>query len=223
MAEEAGKSQLLVQEPRCPGPGVGALAAHSTAIPARGGPCSPRSGLRHRRLSDGPVSAALMGVLECAHAWLRVADRAHHHRRHSGPAGRTAASAGSRGVPPVPTPTASPPRPLIRTRSPTVHSRAAKRGDDPRPDGCAPWRLNRGVGDGGGVDSGVHAVTVQAFVFAVRPPSVSYAALDAGVARALLGFLSASYAFAPLLAGRALAQPVDCIDERPVVLTGGRC
>ena len=95
MAEEAGKSQLLVQEPRCPGPGVGALAAHSTAIPARGDPgVRLDRGLRHRRLSDGPVSAARHGCARCAHASLRVADRAHHHRRHSGPAGRTAASAG---------------------------------------------------------------------------------------------------------------------------------
>ena len=36
----------------------------------------------------------------------------------------------------------------------------------------------------------VHAVTVQAFVFAVRPPSVSYAALDAGVAPALIGLVT---------------------------------
>ncbi len=66
----------------------------------------------------------------------------------------------------------------------------------------------------------VHAVTVQAFVFAVRP-SVSYAALDAGVAPALLGLLSASYAFAPLLLALPAGQLVDRFGERPVLLTGG--
>lgn len=61
----------------------------------------------------------------------------------------------------------------------------------------------------------VHAVAVQAFVFAVRP-TVSYAALDAGVAPALLGMLSACYAFAPLL----LALPAGRLADRLGCATG---
>jgi MFS family permease len=66
----------------------------------------------------------------------------------------------------------------------------------------------------------VHAVAVQAFVFALRP-SVSYAALDAGVAPALLGLLSACYAFAPLLLALPAGRLVDRVGERPVLLVGG--
>ena len=66
----------------------------------------------------------------------------------------------------------------------------------------------------------VHAVAVQAFVFAVRP-TVSYAALDAGVAPALLGLLSACYAFAPLLLALPAGRLADRLGVRPVLLIGG--
>lgn len=65
----------------------------------------------------------------------------------------------------------------------------------------------------------IHAVAVQAFVFAVRP-TVSYAALDAGVSSVWLGFLSASYAFAPLLLALPAGRVVDRYGERPVLLAG---
>jgi MFS transporter len=61
---------------------------------------------------------------------------------------------------------------------------------------------------------------VQAFVFAVRP-TVSYAALDSGVAPALLGLLSACYAFAPLLLALPAGRLADRLGVRPVLLIGG--
>jgi MFS family permease len=66
----------------------------------------------------------------------------------------------------------------------------------------------------------VHAVAVQAFVFALRP-TVSYAALDAGVTPALLGLLFACYAFAPLLLALPAGRLADRVGERPVLLVGG--
>lgn len=66
---------------------------------------------------------------------------------------------------------------------------------------------------------GVHALAVQAVGFSVRP-AVAYAALDAGVAPALLGVLSASYALAPLVLALPVGRAVDRIGERPVLIAG---
>lgn len=67
---------------------------------------------------------------------------------------------------------------------------------------------------------GVHALAVQAVGFSVRP-AVAYAALDAGVAPALLGALSASYAVAPLILALPTGRLVDRVGERPVLIGGG--
>ncbi|MET0899207.1 MAG: MFS transporter [Mycobacterium sp.] len=67
---------------------------------------------------------------------------------------------------------------------------------------------------------GVHALSVQAVGFSVRP-AVAYAALDAGVAPALLGALSASYALAPLILALPVGRLVDRVGERPVLIGGG--
>ncbi|MDG4668155.1 MFS transporter [Mycobacterium sp. 236(2023)] len=66
---------------------------------------------------------------------------------------------------------------------------------------------------------GVHALAVQAIGFSVRP-AISYAALDAGVAPALLGLLSASYAIAPLLLALPVGRLVDRVGEKPVLIGG---
>jgi MFS family permease len=55
--------------------------------------------------------------------------------------------------------------------------------------------------------------------FSVRP-AVAYAALDAGVAPALLGVLSASYALAPLVLALPVGRMVDRMGERPALLGG---
>lgn len=51
-------------------------------------------------------------------------------------------------------------------------------------------------------------------------PAVAYAALDAGVAPALLGALSASYALAPLVLALPVGRLVDRVGERPVLIAG---
>lgn len=51
-------------------------------------------------------------------------------------------------------------------------------------------------------------------------PAVAYAALDAGVAPALLGALSASYALAPLFLALPVGRAVDRFGERPILLVG---
>lgn len=66
---------------------------------------------------------------------------------------------------------------------------------------------------------GVHALCVQAVGLSVRP-AVAYAALDAGVAPALLGVLSASYALAPLVLALPTGRVVDKVGERPVLIAG---
>lgn len=67
---------------------------------------------------------------------------------------------------------------------------------------------------------GVHAFSVQAVGFSLRP-AVAYAALDAGVAPALLGALSASYALAPLFLALPVGRAVDRFGERPPLIVGG--
>lgn len=67
---------------------------------------------------------------------------------------------------------------------------------------------------------GIHAVSVQASAFAIRP-AVAYAALDAGVPVAMLGLLSASYALAPLLLAIPSGRAVDRFGERPLLVLGG--
>lgn len=67
---------------------------------------------------------------------------------------------------------------------------------------------------------GVHAFSVQAVGFSLRP-AVAYAALDAGVAPALLGALSASYALAPLFLALPVGRAVDRLGERLPLIAGG--
>ena len=65
----------------------------------------------------------------------------------------------------------------------------------------------------------IHALCVQGIGLSVRP-AVAFAALDAGVAPALLGVLSASYAVAPLLLALPVGRLVDRVGERPALIVG---
>lgn len=66
----------------------------------------------------------------------------------------------------------------------------------------------------------LHAVTVQAVGFTVRPVA-TYQALDLGVPVALLGLLSASYALAPLLLALPVGRAVDRWGPRLPMVLGG--
>ena len=65
-----------------------------------------------------------------------------------------------------------------------------------------------------------HAVAVQSVGFSIRP-AASYQALELGLSPALLGTMSAAYAFAPLALALPAGRAVDRWGERVTLMSGG--